>query len=441
MAPGNLPAEYREACCVHVPINSYNYFQLHDSFAVPPSSKPAPKDDSIPLAKLQPWIDMMCDLLLESYLSPDAIVRLIWMYVPKQHQHAIKPLGIAATLRTFHPFPRLPKNIRVAIWRIAATRPPRVPFWQNDYDEGGPPLNSPAKGLMAALACKEAWLVIKYRGCSFDMQSIDNDASSERVRRPIWVAARDLVFAPFGVNANPTDPEPQFHAPDLLRARKQVALDYDHFVQSVSGGYPEAYRFLGGMKKLDTVICVTAAPEVCLRTNDDNEDTTSLGLTKQQLQTTKLLQKLVLLEDREEVRALDMLWRGVSSPAWRWLSRANHDLLCPNVDAHAPQFVSRCYECEMRHWERTCLPRLRRAWVRMLYGEGPGQGADMLCEDGAEIYPNGLAAEPRPDHPWVKEALARMPRFKPAVLLMFKKRRPRYDEKGRRTNSVSRKGY
>ena len=93
----------------------------------------------------------------------------------------------------------------------------------------------------------------------------------------------------------------------------------------------------------------------------------------------------------------------------------------------------------MWHWEEICLPQLRLAWVRMLYGEG--EVPDILCDDGEEIYPNGLSGEPKPDHPWVKDALARMPKFKPAVLLMFKKRRPRYDECGRRINCVDRKGY
>jgi hypothetical protein len=440
MAPGDLPAKYEnESCCVHVAVNSHDYFQLHNSLAVLPGSRPTPEDDSIPLAKLQPWIDMIRELLLESHLSPDVIAQLMCMYVPKKHRHAIKPIGVVTTLRTFHPFPRLPKQIRVAIWRMAATRPPRVLFWQNDYDEGGPPLNSPAGGPMAALACKEAWIVTKYRGCSFDMQSIDNNSSSERVPKPIWVAARDLVLAPYGVNPKlcDSDCEPLFQVPDLLRLRKQVAVDYDHFVESIFGGYPDSYRFLGGMKKLDTVVCVIAAPEVCIWTDDDNEDANP-GLTKEQLQTTKLFQKLVLLEDKEGVRELDMLWRGVT-PEWRWVSRPQHDLLRINADAHAPKFVSRCYECEMWHWEEICLPQLRLAWVRMLYGEG--EVPDILCDDGEEIYPNGLSGEPKPDHPWVKDALARMPKFKPAVLLLFKKRRPRYDEWGRRINCVDRKGY
>ncbi|EAQ85288.1 predicted protein [Chaetomium globosum CBS 148.51] len=402
-----------------------------------------PEDDPIPLEKIQPWIDMMRELLLESHLSGDTIMKLMRMYAPKKHHHAIKPIG-PTKRRTFHYFSKLPSKVRFTIWRMAAARPPKVLFWQNDYDEGGPPPNSPADGPLAAMACKEAWNVIQHMGFYFDMQGVDPDSSTERAR-PVQFAHHDLVFTPYGVSTKPCDSEPEFRAHDLLRIRKALAVDYDDFVISMAEGYhPARYNFLAETKQLETLVCIMAAPEVCIWTENDNKDA-SPGLTGQQLQRTKICQKIVLLQDMEEVRKVDVLWRNVK-PEWRWLSRPNCDHFRVNAAAYAPKLQSRCYNCAVRHWKETCVPQLRRTCVRALYTEG----FDRLCDEGVrekdpypeeEIYPHGLTGEPNPNHPWVKKALARMPKFRPAMLLMFKKRAPRYDEMGRCINRMNRKGY
>ncbi|KAK4033088.1 hypothetical protein C8A01DRAFT_40446 [Parachaetomium inaequale] len=62
-------------CCPHVdasrrqPADLAEYHK--DSHG--PGRQPTPEDDSTPLEKLQPWIDMMRELYLESQIQTDVI--------------------------------------------------------------------------------------------------------------------------------------------------------------------------------------------------------------------------------------------------------------------------------------------------------------------------------------------------------------------------------
>ncbi|KAK3291351.1 uncharacterized protein B0H64DRAFT_451043 [Chaetomium fimeti] len=463
-----IPDYFTAKCCPHIDNSSIEYVDLVKLLALSPNfrCKPTPDDDPIPLEKLQPWIDMMRELLLESHLSLGVIDKLMLMYVPRKHHHAIGYVPLAKRRRTFRQFPKLPAHTRATIWKIVAERPPRVLFWRNDYDKGRPSLNSPAKMPTAARVCKEARDAITPTGGYCDMQCVGVSSAyrpSSKRARPVWVSANDLVFALDGMNHESAGSESWVRAYNFLRSRKEIAVG-ETFAVSSYDRLNEGFAFLRDMDALDTLVCVIAAPEVSIWTdinikeaesprygildtevcviaepnftfwtNNDDEDSVQ-GMTKQQIRTTKLLQKLVLPEDREELEKMDALWRGVG-PEWRWLSRPNADLLRVNQAAYAPKLVSRCIDCQMRDWNDTGMAKFRTAWLRLLYGDH----RDVI--DDRDIYPNRLRGEPDLEHPWVQQALARMPKLKPAVLLTFEKRPPKYDKRGQYANHMDRVGH
>jgi hypothetical protein len=375
---------------------------------------------------------MMRELLLESQLPTDVISKLMSVYVPKKHHHAIKPIVEATPSppqpHVFHLFPSLPAELRITIWQLAAAQPRRVLRWTDDKRcHGGAPLNAPTHKPLVAQACKEAWDVVNAMGsyCEPQYAAYHNFSLcpwSDPFDECTWAAAHDLVFIPADIAYEPRF-FPRARGFDFLCARNKVAVAYQDFASL--GASRRVYKFLAHASKLDTLVCVMAEKvmNVCVV----GEDVTDLPA--EHVPTGELLRKLVMYEDLDELERLDALWRGVGPPGVRWICHGAGDLLRVNAAVYADTMVSRCVECEMRRWESECVPRIRSVWLRMVWAEDLDmvRGNDPAARF-VDVFPDGFT--PDEAHPWVRREMARMPVLKPAVLLSFVRRQVADDSAG-----------
>jgi hypothetical protein len=400
-------------CCPHVDasLRSGDDLKCRKAFFYY-GTDPGPDDDPTPPEKVQPWVDMMNELLLETQLPASVINTIMRVCVPNKHHDALKPIAEdaapAATDKlptSFHRFPDLPAELRVTIWDLAATQPRRILPWGKylNYD-GKLPLNVPKHMPRVAQTCKEAWDAVNATGgyCEpYDRDAYDMWRDEKKPPSGVWASHDDLVYLP-GASKRKSR---LFNLDRLLNldffaARKELAVEYNEFV--LLGPSMKLYRFLRDAQRLKTLVFI-------MDVQDININVHFRGIPHR-------LQKLVLHEDTHEMEKLDELWQGLG-PEAVWIWRRVYDLLRANSAIYAPWMVSRCMLCETQLWKDEYVPRIKSAWLRIMCAEDPE------IRNDPDIFPDG-GLEPNEKHPWVQEELAKMPELKPAILLNFGERHP-----------------
>ncbi|KAK4150635.1 hypothetical protein C8A00DRAFT_36770 [Chaetomidium leptoderma] len=369
---------------------------------------PSRKDDMTPPEKLQPWVDMLRELLLESQLPELLMDRLLRAMSPRStttplspssaptvHVHTA-PAGSAP--RTFHRFRDLPAELRITIWKPASAQPRRVLRW-GDRDESrriSIPFNATTTHMpLIAQACNEARGVVNTRGKLLRAAGSKLLPAVGTSLPPAF--GEDLGF----VARSGLHPEGSKHprlvlgawASDFLFSRKEIAVDYKDF--SFSGGCRRPYRFLYSSDRLETLVCITATPNISIDGRAESEaENESVGNRRAHYRRprsqTRILQKLVMHEEADEFERVNALWKSVE-PESHWVWRDKQDLQILDAGIYAPRTASRCLDCERRRWKDKCTRNDRAIF--------PGRD------------------EFNQEHPWAAKALARMPKLKPAVLL------------------------
>lgn len=419
-------------CCPHVDasLRSRGDLECREAFFLYHGTNRTPEDDPTPLEKVQPWIDMLRELLLESQLPGRVVNKFMGICVPSKHHHAIKPVvgdAAAAILAdfagenppTFHRFPDLPAELRITIWELAAAQPRRILPWGGYSIYGKLPLNVPKHMPRVAQTCKEAWDAVGAMGgyCEPHHHEAYNLVLAEKTPpKGVWASHDDLVYIPDGLRYEPR----LFNVDrawglDFLCARKELAVEYNEFVQL--GPSKRVYRFLRHARKLKTLVFVMVARDISIYVDLENRESES-DFPSEQFENREMLHKLVMHEDTLEMEKLDALWQGLG-PEAIWIWRRIDELCRVNAAVYAPWMVARCMPCETRLWNDEYVPRIKSAWLRIMCAEEPE------IRNDADIFPDGF--EPNWEHPWVQKALSNMPELKPAVLLNFRRGSPAED--------------
>jgi len=402
--------------------------------------------------------------------------------VPPQYHHAIKPIPGAENEtkeeeeeeeRTFHPFPNLPAELRLEIWSLAAAaaaaggeggdqeeqtpnqaQPRRILHWDASYNyhQTEPLFHKRNWSLPpAAFTCRESWTAITgLSGPSATIASNNTGAGSsigrdiltpcditgpcvrksgigydEKGHWPterLWIAntGRDIFLLCWAGVHEARHSMNKATGWDFLCKRREMAVGYGDFV--AFGAVKRMYRCLIYAERLKTLVCIVATPEIYIVTNLVERGGTEKGEETQwwdrKREPLRVAEKFIFYEDREELERVDALWRGVG-PESRWVWRSAQNLFRVDAAMYARPMVARCVQCELEKWDEAYLPRVRSMWLRLMCAEEPEIRKD------PDIFPDGFEANE--EHPWVRQALARMPTVKPAVLLTFIDKHPASD--------------
>jgi hypothetical protein len=390
------------ASCPHVePGRLHNVLDLLSELQrLTVEEDPAPSDTQ----KLPLWIDLVRELFLEPQLPRNSVDSALREYLPEEYHHAIQPVAAPepSEPRTFPRFRELPSEMRIAIWEFAAARPRRVIRLGGALTNMFPPINGSEGMPRVALACREAWEIVKAGGTYCRPEGPTGSRT--------WVTAQHLVFIPSYLTLSLNFLSRAGNL-DLICSRREIAVDYHHLVAFNEQSWN--YRFLRRVKKLDTLVCIMRTPEIIV----------GGGRERSPARGRRIPQRLIMYDDRDEWEKAAALLRGIDIK-WHHIRRGENAVVPLEVRLLPPPMELKCIDCERRQWESECLPRVKAAWLRMMLG---AEGSE--TRNDPDIFPGGSDL-PNEEHLWVRQALEKMPKVKPAILVTLVK--PRFAEQGLR---------
>ncbi|KAK7983223.1 hypothetical protein PG989_010625 [Apiospora arundinis] len=346
---------------------------------------------SVTPGQLKPWMYMVRDLLLEAQVPIDHIGPILQTHLPAIY-HPLPldiPLPEVDPACTFHPFSRLPTELRLKIWASAALEKPRLIHFTEEPQLF--PCNGPRHVPRVAQACSEAWQCVMAQGSYWQPAHRDEEAKTTPY---YWAADTDIAYLWGRRCYKPNVPF------DFLASRKTVAVDYDHFIHhatwapiptgiGASKWLPKEYAWLRDSKTLQTVIVLLQHTEMEITGDYHTSEADCCGDVYEDIwdrytHWSRPLWKL-LIYDEDDAQAVDeldrvsLLWKTIRPDgAWVYRKMSRQSLVKGNVwdgDAQAT-----CISCELERG-REMADKARSAWLQMTSAAGDDHDYDKEEEE------------------------------------------------------------
>lgn len=393
---------------------------------------------SVTPEQLEPWLRMIRDMLLEADQVPRHLVQPILQTLLPQPYHSL-PLVVSVpedvSTRTFFPFSRLPSELRLKIWALAAPQRPRIVDFTTWTCE--PPLNGARDVPTVAKACSEAWHSFMAKGSYWkpiwtvrrDQQltywAFDTDiVYLRKPRDQYWKFPRDSGYTEDDFEAFMADhtdtQEPVYHFPDawdkywdynFLKSRKTLAIDYDHFINHAARG--GQYAWLRDSEAIETLILVQTGKPCVNITLDQHTCPDCCGPVIHEMEYANIWSdyctirqrrlkrqtQLFMYDDPGELARMNDLWRGLD-PNGLWLYRdARYEHLAAS-SMWNKRNVATCVTCELESGQKM-VSNARRAWLQLMSlssassasGHGEKEGGEEDDGQGKRVPDFRLAVE------------------------------------------------
>ncbi|KAK7999326.1 hypothetical protein PG990_011926 [Apiospora arundinis] len=196
---------------------------------------------SVTPGQLKPWMYMVRDLLLEAQIPLDRIGPILQTHLPAIYHPSLLdiPLPEVDPACTFHPFSRLPTELRLKIWALAALERPQLIHFTEEPQVF--PCNGPRHVPRVAQACSEAWQFVMAQGSYWQPAHRDEETKTTPY---YWAADTDIPYLWGRKYYKPNVPF------DFLASRKTVAVDYNDLILQATTAAAAPTEGSGAAKRL-----------------------------------------------------------------------------------------------------------------------------------------------------------------------------------------------
>jgi hypothetical protein len=355
-------------------------------------------DLSALLTKYRPWVSLIAQLISNSYIPLELQRPIALSWLPRIAHTSpalddILPPDISQQQNTtphFPSFPKLPAELRVAIWEFATYLPPITRDFCGQLPEYEPenvyprPLNWMQKRCLPKVAhvCRESRAVV-FRGGSYWWPSVQWG----EFYQPFWFAHQDIIFMESAC-AQIDDSIKQF-----LMSRETIAITSRWFISDLERG---DWDFLQQSTKLKKIILVERdASSRIARDSHHGVDCcgelfTNKWLRRKYMRRDRHLWHLVTYDDVSELKKVDEMWKQTpleqgyhdSEPLWiKQDDIVRENLVRPTPirqpwprlrgsSIYGSWYGLRCVECEVKRFEETTMKEAQRAWTSRIMEGG-----------------------------------------------------------------------
>ncbi|KAK3395007.1 hypothetical protein B0H63DRAFT_462536 [Podospora didyma] len=353
------------------------------------------------------WIEIAEAMLSEAHVPDELRHGILMRIFPANDMHrahrAVEGFGTVVANSSpssppgsFYRFPDLPIELRLQIWALAATDPPRILRWTSGALPS--PMNRPRRRPIIAAVCREAWHVVAGIGSYVPLPDVP--------KKP-WSAFHDITFVGFrggfmDTRINPIEVE-------FLGRRDTIAVEYEKFVNYPDPRAP-AFAWLEHVKGPKTLVLVMESPKIMISRDTHSSDCCGPNyqlISRKYATVSSELTKMVTYDDdREELERLDMMWRDIDTNSM-WVWKKDNSTSIKTSSVATVRSRARCLGCERRLWREEYADKAKLAWLKWVAGPERRRDTDVFPDE--DSYNKAS--------PWIRETSKRIPRIQPAIML------------------------